>query len=494
MGLITIRNNHVRATVTALVILIPLFLAVATLPHYPSASTEQVLGLAVFVTAIILWITELIPLPATALLIPVLTIVYGIFPADDAFRPFSRSIIFLFLGAFFLAQAMHKHRLDERIAYMVLLSPLGRRSFVGLALAVGSICFVFSMWISNTATAAMMCPVILGVARVFSHSLGVDRAQRVTIFLLLLVAYSSTAGGVATPVGSPPNFITIAFLEEHGVTITFFRWMAFALPISLTLFAAIFATLYFRYARDIDSIDVTALQPEFVKRRDSLGPLSAPELSIMCVFFLTVSLWIAPGILSFAFPESQMVVWFENHLPMSAVAVAAGVSLFFLPAKRQTDEAILQWADGKKIDWGTILLFGGGLSLGAMLEQTELSQHIGHSLFGPMATSPLLLIMVATATAILLTEVASNTASATVLVALLLGILPSGGELQAYGAVLAACLATSCSFMLPVATPPNAIVFGTEQVPLSEMLRVGAVLNVAALCIIVLFVRLFVAA
>ena len=479
-----------RQLLAAIAVLAPLLLAMGMNYIQFHDNSTQIYALAIFVSTVLLWIGELLPLPTTALLVPVLITVYGVAPASSAFSQFSNGILFLFLGAFLLAQGMHKHRLDERIAFNVLLSPIGGGSIIRLGVGIAGTCFVLSMWVSNTATIAMMCPVVIGISAVLCSANDNSENQRITAFLLLCAAYSASIGGISTPIGSPPNLIAIGLLKQQGISVGFLDWMKVGFPLACLLLLSSFAilVLFFRMY-SCGGTDPEALQQEFRNRLHSLGKITRAELATMCCFAVAVFLWLAPDIFSLLFPEHSVGPWFKQHLPMSIVALAAGLALFFIPKSKNDSSTVLEWPDAAAIDWGTIMLFGGGLCLGHMLESTGLSKLIGSYLLSSTGTNYFFLTIVAAAVAIFLTEVASNTASATIVIAILLGTLQTNSS-EALGPIFAAAICCSCSFMLPVATPPNAIVYGSRKIQLKQMLRVGLLLNASALILICGFILL----
>lgn len=449
---------------------------------------EQAMGLATLAIATLLWVTEAIPLPATALLIPVITVFFGLLTAKEALGPFGNPIIFLFIGAFFLAKAMQKHSLDSRIAYRLLSSPLGGTSFLGIAITLGCISFFLSMVISNTATTATLCPLVIGIMSILGKEDGdEDRTKNATIFLLLLVAYSASIGGIATPVGTVPNLITLGFLKDlRGIDVSFTSWILFAFPVALTMFLSSIAMFCLLVpVKGYEHAKFVKLRAHLRSELERLGKMTRAEIQVGACFLAALVLWITPGILQAIAPGSLVADWFSERLPMSTVALGAGLALFFMPVRRGSSEANLTWNDAKKIDWGTIMLFGGGLCLGAMLQHTGLTQLIGEQVFDAVGQSKLLLTFAAALTALLITELASNTASTSILIPILIGAIPEAAIADDYAPVLAACLAASYGFMLPVATPPNAIVFGTGQVPLRQMIRAGVWMNMIGLIAVV---------
>ncbi|MCB0345793.1 MAG: DASS family sodium-coupled anion symporter [Bdellovibrionales bacterium] len=448
---------------------------------------EHAMGLAVLASATVLWVTEAIPLPATALLVPVMTVSIGLLSAKEAFASFGNPIIYLFVGAFFLAKAMQKHSLDLRIAYRLLSSPLGGTSFLGIAATLGGISFFLSMLISNTATTATLCPVVVGIMSILAREDDdTQRTSNATVFLLLLVAYSSSIGGIATPVGTVPNLITLGFLRElRGVEISFTSWVQFAFPVALVMFLASIPMFSFLVpVRGYEHAKFVKLREHLRSELNRLGETSRAEKQVAFCFVAALVLWVLPGALTAIIPESSVTAWLSEHLPMSTVALGAGIALFLIPAK-PGGAPNLTWDDAKQIDWGTIMLFGGGLCLGAMLQQTGLTKLVGETVFEAVGENQLMLITASALVALLITELASNTASTSILIPILIGAIPPDAAVHNYAPVLAACLAASYGFMLPVATPPNAIVFGTGKVPLRQMIRAGACMNVIGLIAVV---------
>ncbi|MCB0353739.1 MAG: DASS family sodium-coupled anion symporter, partial [Bdellovibrionales bacterium] len=421
-----------------------------------------------------------------ALLIPVLTVLLGILTPKDAFSPFADSIIFLFLGAFLLAESMQKHGWDKRIALFILTKTSFLRSFTRVSFVFALLSFLLSMWVSNSATTAMLCPIALGVCRAMDEGKQNSLGDQNRTFLLLLVAYSSSIGGIGTPVGSPPNLIAMSMLEKHSHPISFFEWVAIGLPLAIVMFLLSFAVLSFLFRRKSGDVkDLHLLSAYFEKQRAALGPLKKSELQVLGCFVFAVIFWTLPGMLTLLFPTDNFVVLLNARLSPAVVALLAGSLLFFLPVDAD-DTRNLSASDLQKIDWSTILLFGGGLALGKMLSDSGLASQLGSLVFGIFPVSSNLFFIFAVALALLFTEVASNTASASIFLGILFGILPLPLGTESLGIVLAVTLATSYGFMMPIATPPNAIVFGTGEVHLNKMIASGFFLNILGL--ILLFV------
>ncbi|WP_319536803.1 DASS family sodium-coupled anion symporter [uncultured Vibrio sp.] len=423
-----------------------------TLPFEPQVVT----GISILVFVAILWLTEAIHVSITALLIPLLAVFLGVFNTQAALNNFSNSIIFLFLGGFALAAALHKQKLDQAIADKVLLLAQGKMSvavFMLFGVSAG-----LSMWISNTATTAMMLPLVLGVM----SKLDGDKNHRTFLFVLLGIAYSASIGGIATLVGSPPNAIAAA---EVGLNFT--EWMELALPISLLLMPVAVLVLYIMTKPD--------LSHKFELDHKPVEWTNGKKVTL-AIFLLTVTLWI------FSKPINAMLGGFAKFDTLVAIG-----ALLLLGASRS-----VEWKDIEKTtDWGVLILFGGGICLSNVLKETGTSVFLAHGLSGFLEQAGVLLtILAVVAFVVFLTEFASNTASAALLVPVFATIAEALGMSPVILSALIA-VAASCAFMLPVATPPNAIVFGTGHIKQKEMMRIGLVLNIACIGVLTLFAWLF---
>jgi len=456
---------------------------------------------AVLVWAVVWWVSEAVPIPVTALLGPTLMVVLGIAPVKEAMVGFGDPVLFLFLGSFTLAAAMSRHGLDRRLAYRLLASRLAGSSATATIAAFAVLSTVLSMWISNTATTAMLCPIALGVlaaiSRLLEQATGkpVDAARlRFGAALLLASAYGASIGGVATPVGTPPNLIALGQLATlAGVKIPFFHWMVIGLPIALAMLVVLIVVLRLALPPELGVIPGgTAFIAAELAR---LGRPGRGERNVMVAFALAVTLWVLPGIVALiAGTDSALCKGLSALLPESVVALVAVVLLFVLPVDWAERRFTLSWAEAVQIDWGTLLLFGGGLSLGAAMFSTGLAHSLGNALTSITgAHSTLALTYVFTVTGILLTELTSNTAVTTMLVPLAIAAAQAAG-VDPVAPGVGCALGCSMAFMLPVATPPNAIVYGTGCVPITTMIRVGCWLVAAAALLIppavVLLVRL----
>ncbi len=421
------------------------FILMNTLPF----EANVVLGLSILSFIAVLWLTEALHVTVTAILVPILAVVFGVFETQAALNSFANSIIFLFLGGFALAAAMHRQGLDKVIADKVLILARGRFSvavFMLFGVTAG-----LSMWISNTATAAMMLPLVLGILSKVDQ----DKEHSTYVFVLLGIAYSASIGGIATIVGSPPNAIAAA-----QVGLSFSEWMTFGLPTTLVMLPIAMLLLYWMLKPD--------LKGQFELNHQTVD-WDKGKVVTLGIFLLTVSLWI------FSKPVNQFLGGFQSFDTL--VALGAIVMVCFA--------RVVQWKDIEKTaDWGVLLLFGGGICLSNILRQTGTSVFLANELSSMISELNILLIIIVIAGfVVFLTEFASNTASAALLIPVFAGVAEALGVSSVLLSVMIA-IAASCAFMLPVATPPNAIVFGSGYIKQNEMMRVGMILNIA--CIVIL--------
>lgn len=456
-----------------------------------SLSAEASRLSAVLVGMVLLWLTESIPLPVTALLGAVLNIVLGVADAKIVLAPFADPIIFIFIGSFILSRAMMLHGLDRRIALSVLSLPAVSKSPARILAALGLLTAAVSMWVSNTATTAIFLPIALGVLRSMAGPGSGESVRRWNFAtgMMLMIAYAASIGGIVTPVGSPPNLIAIGQLEKlSGVSINFFTWVAVCLPIFAVMFAGLFVLLFLlhrdRKAQSSESA-LRDLSDYLREQRQALGPWTPGQRGTACVFLLAIVLWVLPGFLQLAWGGDHASVKFMNrHFPESIVALLAASLLFFLPAGQ--GQKAMTWEEAVKIDWGIILLFGGGLSLGALMFSTGVARALGESAVGVVGNGAVglwTLTALAIGIGILLSETTSNTSSATMLCPVIIA-LADAMNVSPVAPTLGACLGASMGFMLPVSTPPNAIIYGSGLVPLPAMLRAGILFDLLGFAVI----------
>ena len=452
----------------------PLWLVAAHVISPPeSLSVEGWMTAAIALLMVTWWISEAVPIPATSLLPLVLFPLFGGGTIQEAATPYANPLIFLFMGGMLIATAMVRWNLHKRIALMILqrAGTGPHRLILGFMLATAFL----SMWVSNTATAVMMLPVALSVVTLAEGSGDVQMQKRFAVVLLLCVAYGANIGGMGTLVGTPPNAFMAAFFEsEYGVQITFTRWLAVGLPmvgIGLPL-------TYFLLTRVVYPFTVGPLigSSALIDREiQKMGPVSRGERLVGTVFVCTALLWITRPLLTGIFPQ----------LTDAGIAMIGGVILFVLPVDFRQGVFAHNWQAANTLPWGTLLLFGGGLSLAAAMSRTGLASWIGDSL-GFIDLLPLfVIILVVTAVIVFLTELTSNIATTATFLPILAALAIGISENPLYLAI-PAVLAASCAFMLPVATPPNAVIYGSERVSIPEMARAGLVLNVVFTAVVTL--------
>ena len=436
--------------------------------------------LAILVFAAGLWMTESLPIPVTALAIPVLGIVLGVTDAKGAFAGFGDPIVFLFFGTFLLTDAAAVHGLNDRLARAV----LGARSVQGhparLLWAVALLGCGISAWVNNTATTALLLPLALAAGGLGS--------PRLLTGVLLMAAYAPSLGGIATPVGTAPNLIGLRLLEQQtGTRPSFAEWCAVFAPLAIVSTAATAWMMSLRARGGVIAPQSarTSLAPH--------GPWTQAERTLIPVFIAVVLLWITPGILA-ATPlaNAAWVKTWQTRLPEAAVPLAGALFLFVLPAGRPSGERILDPRAFRRVDWGTLLLFGGGLSLGAMMFESGLARAIGEAIFAHMPVQGMAgIVLASTLMAVLVSELTSNTASASLVVPVVLALSQVAG-VDPVKPALAATIACSFGFMLPVSTPPNALVYSTGRVTIREMVTAGALLDLGGIALVYAWVMAFV--
>lgn len=455
-------------------------LAVLAVPA-PSLTPEAHRLGAIWVAIVVLWISEALPLPVTALLAPTAAILAGVAAPREAFAAFGDPVLFLLLGSFLLARAFEVTGLGRRLALRLLTLPgVAGRPLVILPL-YGLLCFTISMWTSNTATAALMLPIGLSVLAALEPADGSSNGRYASA-LLLLCTFGASIGGLGTPVGTPPNMIGLGLLERMlGSRPTFLEWMAVFVPVALLLQAVI--TGVFLLAVRGDTASRPRPTPGLIAERDALGPWSARERGVALVFGGTIVLWLLPGLWTLVAGEGDAVARrLTALLPESAAALLGAALLFALPAG---DRPVLTWEEAKGIDFGTIVLFGGGICLGGLLLSTGLGEAIADALRRATGAGDALgVTALVVVLAVFLSESSSNTASATLIVPIAIALAQRIGVDPTVPA-LAATAASSLGFMLPVSTAPNAMVFGSGRIRLATMAGYGILLDLLGIVLLV---------
>ncbi len=421
------------------------------------------------------WSTEALPLAATALMpLAVLPLLDAV-TAETLAGGYGNTTLFLILGGFLLALAMERCELHRRIAYNIVAAAGGHPQ--GLVLGMMCATGFVSMWVSNTSTSLMMLPVAMSIAAIVAPDPAADdrNAHNFSAAIVLCVAYAATIGGLGTLIGTPTNALVVGFMKQnYGVTVSFAQWITFGLPTVLLLMPIAWLVLVrvvFPFKLGSQVTAEAALRNALV----ALGPMSRAERRVTAIFLLTAGAWVLSPLLKLL-PGLAA-------LNDTTIALVAGISLFLVPNGGEQGGALLDGKDLKRVPWPVLLLFGGGLALAAAIQDSGLSMYIGKSLVG-LGTLPLIVLIAATVTLIVFWgEVNSNVATAATFMPILAAIA-AGTNCPVLQLVAPAVMASSCGFMLPAGTPPNAIVFGTGRLKMSEMLRAGWRINLAAIVIV----------
>ncbi|MBA3341862.1 MAG: DASS family sodium-coupled anion symporter [Gemmatimonadaceae bacterium] len=469
-----------------------LFLAILALP-FPSLSPEAHRLAAIMSAVVVLWISEALPMPVTALIGAAACVVMRVAPAKEVFAPFADPLMFLFIGSFILARAIMLHGLDRRLAFGVLSLEWVGSSPTRILFAFGAVTAFISAWISNTATTAMMFAIGLAILRFMSDgekAAGRTLSPAYMTALMLMTSFAASIGGLATPIGTPPNVIGLGFLRQLvGVEFPFFKWMMLGVPVVLILFVVLFMTLR-GAARNVSAAS-KATERALDTVSDARGRWTTGEISTVIAFGITVALWIVPGIIALVYGDaSAQYKAVSSRVPEGVAALVGGSLLFVLPGN-QGGRAI-GWDEAVKIDWGIVLLYGGGFALGVLSFQTGLAETMGRGLIGIIPDNTGIgLLIASTLMAAMLSEVTSNTASANMVVPVVISIARAAGA-DPLEPALGATMGASMGFMLPVSTPCNAIVYGSGYIPLYRMIRYGIVLDIAGVVVIVALIRIIV--
>lgn len=446
------------------------------LPEGMSPNARAVAAITVLMA--VWWISEAIPMAATALLPIVLFPVLGVMSTASTTSSYANHLIYLFLGGFLIAMAMQKWNLHRRIALQTIrivgVSP--SRTVLGFMLATAFL----SMWISNTATAMMMLPI--GLAVISSQSAGDNTVdQSFAAALMLGIAYAASIGGVATLIGTPPNAILAGVLEKmSGTTIGFADWLLFAFPLSALMLAL--AWLYLtRVAYPGKRAGNGQTRELIVQQLRELGPLSRQEKAVLAVFIAVALGWILRGLLDIASLKG---------VSDASIAMAGAIALFVIPANWKEGQFLLDWQSAVRLPWEIIILFGGGFTLASGFADSGLTAWVVNQLGGLQGVPIWLLVAAVTLLVIFLTEVTSNTATATIVLPVM-GALAGAMEVAPTLLMIPAAIAASYAFMLPVATPPNAIVFSGGYLTVPQMARAGLWMNLLATAMITVFAMTF---
>ena len=423
------------------------------------------------------WITEAVPIPVTALLPLIVFPLIGILPIRESTAPYASPIIFLFMGGFMIGLAMKKRRLHERIAlYLIKITGTNANGIIlGFMIATAFL----SMWISNTATTVMMLPVALSVISLLQEKNLPDpnvekQHQRFSLTLLLGIAYSANIGGTATIVGTPPNAVLVGYMEQfYDFDLTFSRWLLLGIPLAATLLTL----MYFLLTRVLfpNRIGQMGNSAELIDARlKSLGNPSKAEKLVTLIFLLTAAAWILRQPINF---------YFNTSLNDTLIAMIGGLSMFIVPVSFKRKEFIMSWEDAAELPWGILILFGGGLCLARGMEISGIIEVIGSGIASYGEINTWIIVILLTGTVLFMTELMSNVALVTIFIPVVFGIAEGMGINPLYLAI-PVTLASSCAFMMPISTPPNAIVFSSKKIRMSQMMKAGVWLNLISILIL----------
>lgn len=454
----------------------PLFFAFALLinPFGLDEQANKVLAVAFLMIA--WWIAEALPMPAVALLPLVLFPFMGIAKISEAAAPYANEVVFLFMGGFMIGLGIEKWNLHKRIALSIVqfTGTNGNRIILGFILATGMI----SMWLSNTATTMMMLPIAASVISVVvSKNENNPQLRHFAVCMMLAIAYAANFGGIATIIGTPPNVAYASFVSKQlNNDISFSAWMLIGLPVSICLLFSLYFVLIKLFPSKIDSNEEMKL---LIKDElAALGPMTIPEKRVLYIFLTTAALWIFRDLIN----KLDLVKLDDNM-----IAVFGGLLMFIVPAGKgiKQNERILVWSDTSRMAWGILLLFGGGITLAAALEKAGLIKMLGNWLAGFSGSSVVILVIAITVISLFISEVMSNVAQVIVFAPVVTGIA-TATAVDPYMLGIPMTLAASCASMMPMGTPPNAIVFSSGHLKMNEMMKAGLVMNLISIILIIL--------
>jgi len=453
----------------------PVFFLLILLWPQPLLSTQGYAVIAVALWMVTWWLTEAVSISVTALLPLLLFPLLDIMPIAEVGNNYGSPIIFLFFGGFVMALALEKVNLHRRIALNIIriTGTTPNKVVLGFMIATASL----SMWISNTATAVVMLPIAMSVIKLLIDDVdGFTKKDRnFAVSVLLGIAFSANAGGIATVIGTPPNSILIGLLEnEYQIEISFLKWMVFALPFSIIMIGLSYITLV-HLIFPSKGLNFSASNEVIQEELRKLGPTRSKEKMVLGIFAVTVSLWIFRTLINSVFPSLG--------LSDTMISMFAAISLFAVPFNLKKGDFILDWKDTEKLAWGILILFGGGLALAKGMSVSgivdQVSQSIAAGNFSITATASLLILLM-----LFMTELMSNVALVAVLAPVVAGIAIGLGIPMVY-LLIPVTMASSCAFMLPMATPPNAIVFASGFIEVKDMVKAGILLNLVAVLILI---------
>lgn len=442
-------------------------------------SEKSITVLALGAWMVTWWATEAMPIPVTAFLPMIVFPLSGVSSVREASAPYGDPIIFLFMGGFILALGLERHKLHQRIALGLirLTGTSGNGIILGFMLSTALI----SMWISNTATAIMMLPIASSVTALLASEMAGHqedpRFKKFATGLMLAIAYAASIGGMATIIGTPPNVVMVGYMKRfYDLDVSFTSWMIVGIPMmTLALTACYFLITRVLFVNQLPSIEGSR---QLIQRKyQELGRISREEKLVLMVFSITCFFWI--------FRQNLNGLIGKNLLDDTTIAMAGGVIMFLIPIDFKNHKFLLDWSDMKELPWGILMLFGGGLCLADGMEKSGLVDIVGNYFAHQKDINPIILIFALTAISMGLTELMSNVALVTIFVPVVFGIA-DGFHINPIWLAMPVTFAASCAFMMPISTPPNAVLFATGHIRMSDMMKTGILLNLACLVIITL--------
>ncbi|OEK06419.1 SLC13 family permease [Roseivirga misakiensis] len=425
---------------------------------------------------VVWWVTEAAPIAVTALLPIILFPLTGVFTVDEATAPYANKIIFLFMGGFLLGLAMERHNLHKRIALNLI--KLTGTNPNGIILGFMVTTAFISMWISNTATTVMMLPIAISITNLLGINNESGKGQkRFALSLMLGIAYAANIGGTATIIGTPPNVAWVGFMNDMlGVEVTFAKYLTVGLPICLIMLTITYLLITrVLYPSKLDRLSESSqvIEDQLI----ALGQISKAEKRVAIIFVSTALAWILRGSIN---------NWFDtNLLNDSIIAMAGGILMFITPLNIKKGQYLMEWEYTSKLPWGILLLFGGGLTLAKAMEKSDIVQIVGESIAGNGDINTILLVAGLIAFMLFMTELMSNVALTVIFIPVVIGISISL-KINPMYLTMPVTLAASYAFMMPISTPPNAIVFSSGMVRIKDMMRAGILLNVIAILLLVI--------
>ncbi len=446
-----------------------------------SLNSNGKITLSIMVFCMVFWLLEVLPLGITAILGVSIAVILGVVSVKKAFLSLGHPVILLFIGSFLIAHSMSKYGLDKRIALKFLSKDIFLKSPIRIIIGFTLISFFLSMWISNTATTAMLLPLALGIINLFKKE-GIKNTKNFGIFLLISIAYTASIGGTATLIGTPTNLVGVGFLKELGYDIDFLQWFLLVSPVSFIMYFVLI--VYIKYNMRGFSFDINQVKQIILNEKKKLPKMSQGEKNTLKVFLFAVIMWTLPGIANLL-GNKEVYTFLKSHFPEGIVALLAGIMLFLLPVKKNTPTLTSQ--DLRQIDWDTVLLFAGGIALGKIMVQTGVAKYVGETIASFISPDMVwVFIFVVILAMVFLTEISSNTATVITFVPILIGTFQSL-HIDIFYPVIAIIVAASFAFMLPIATPPNAIIYGSGLIKISKMVKLGFFLNIIGSVILTLF-------